>query len=168
MLFCVLSPQPSAGPGNQVAAPSEVSTPRLRTNVWVHRLLAFHAPLITSCSRVPMTLQEDVYRKGKTEVKGQKQDNEKFRREKGGKVSGHQEKETKGICQEGRKWKQRVIKYWGSYGSWECVHGRIWISRCIMGDLLRCSYLNQYQQEAPQWKPASVEHLRQQGLTYTN
>lgn len=52
-----------------------------------------------------------MYRKGKTEVKGQKQDNEKFRREKGGKVSGHQEKETKGICQEGRKWKQRVIKY---------------------------------------------------------
>lgn len=52
-----------------------------------------------------------MYRKGKTEVKGQKQDNEKFRGEKGGKVSECQEREIKGLWQEGRKWKQRVIKY---------------------------------------------------------
>lgn len=59
MLFCVLSLQPSAGPGNQAATPSEVSTSRLRTDVLVRRLLAFHVPLITSCIRVPMTLQEE-------------------------------------------------------------------------------------------------------------
>lgn len=149
MLFCVLSPQPSAGPGNQAATPSEVSTSRLRTDVLVRRLLAFHVPLITSCIRVPMTLQEEECRcvqeredRGERTKTRQWKVQRRERREgkwvsrEGNKgiVAGRKEMETKGY---------KVLKRQrgGSYGSWECVHGRIWISRCIVGDLLRRSIL---------------------------